>query len=200
MSSSLVLLLIMSVLQIWVCCDYSCQAGAIRIFPGSHGSIDKKSKVELFHKYFSGRTFALNRTHDNGFEESKRKVPSCPDPLHNQLLAFFFFSSSSSSSFIFFLFDFVLNLISKIPSFFSSILCKYFDGFVVYGGKPGVFWNLNSFLSNVRSKKMDDHDVYRNGELQFYSFLYIAGISVCTLLRSFLVLASLLRTRKVAEM
>uniref|UniRef100_A0A7N2KQD1 Uncharacterized protein n=1 Tax=Quercus lobata TaxID=97700 RepID=A0A7N2KQD1_QUELO len=63
----------MSVLQIWVCCDYSCQAGAIRIFPGGHGSIDKKSKVELFHKYFSGRTFALNRTHDNGFEESKRK-------------------------------------------------------------------------------------------------------------------------------
>ncbi|KAK9998199.1 hypothetical protein SO802_017802 [Lithocarpus litseifolius] len=74
MSSSLMLLLIMSVLQIWVCCDYSCQAGAIRIFPGSHGSIDKKSKVELFHKYFSGRTFALNRTHDNGFEESKRKA------------------------------------------------------------------------------------------------------------------------------
>lgn len=63
----------------------------------------------------------------------------------------------------------MLNLISKIPSFFSSFLCKYFDGFVVYGGKPGVFWNFNSFILNVRSKKMDDHDVYRSGELQFYS-------------------------------
>ncbi|GMY18359.1 clavata3/esr (cle)-related protein 27 [Fagus crenata] len=92
MPTSLVVLLIMSVFQIWLCCEYSCQARAIRIFPGNgvakfvkEKSIDKKiSKEELFHKYFSGRTFSLNnKTDDNGFDESKRRVPSCPDPLHN---------------------------------------------------------------------------------------------------------------------
>ncbi|KAK9276765.1 hypothetical protein L1049_006301 [Liquidambar formosana] len=87
---SLVVLLMISVLQIWVCCD--CQAGAIRIFPGNsvakgrevvQDMKDKKSKEELFHKYFNGRAFDFN-TSGNGFEESKRRVPSCPDPLHNK--------------------------------------------------------------------------------------------------------------------
>ncbi|KAB1221059.1 CLAVATA3/ESR (CLE)-related protein 43 [Morella rubra] len=92
MCSTLVVLLIIPVLQIWVCCEYSCQAGAIRIHPGngeakvtkegSRGSLDKKNKEELLRKYFNGRTFGFNRT-ANGFEESKRRVPSCPDPLHN---------------------------------------------------------------------------------------------------------------------
>jgi len=46
------------------------------------GSMDKKSKEELFHKYFNATTFGLNKT-ESGFEESKRRVPSCPDLLHN---------------------------------------------------------------------------------------------------------------------
>ncbi|KAG2666776.1 hypothetical protein I3760_15G080400 [Carya illinoinensis] len=99
MCSTLVVLLILSVLQIWVCCEYSCQASAIRILPAgngsmaklrrkessiSHGSVDKKSKEELLHKYFNGKTFGFsNMSSDKGFEENKRKVPSCPDPLHN---------------------------------------------------------------------------------------------------------------------
>ncbi|XP_059453351.1 CLAVATA3/ESR (CLE)-related protein 43 [Corylus avellana] len=94
MSSTTAVLLIISVLQIWLCCEYPCQAGAIRILPGNGmaakliressklGSMDKKSKEELFRKYFNATSFALNKTH-TGFEESKRRVPSCPDPLHN---------------------------------------------------------------------------------------------------------------------
>jgi hypothetical protein len=94
MSSTTAVLLIVSVLQIWVCCEYPCHARAIRILPGNGmpakvieesrqlGSIDKNSKEELFRKYFNATTFGLNKT-DSGFEESKRRVPSCPDPLHN---------------------------------------------------------------------------------------------------------------------
>ncbi|EOY00178.1 Clavata3/esr-related 43, putative [Theobroma cacao] len=86
--SSVVVLLIIFFLQIWVCCD--CRAGAIRILPGngmrkmteSQGMKDNKGKGDLFQKYFNGRSFSFNKT-DRGFEESKRRVPSCPDPLHN---------------------------------------------------------------------------------------------------------------------
>ncbi|KAJ7943162.1 CLAVATA3/ESR (CLE)-related protein 27 [Quillaja saponaria] len=88
---SVVVLLIISVLQMWVFCHSSSQVGAIRIFPANavarvklnQANVDKKSKKQdLFHKYFSGRSFGPNRP-QNGFEESKRRVPSCPDPLHN---------------------------------------------------------------------------------------------------------------------
>ncbi|CAL5189276.1 unnamed protein product [Lathyrus oleraceus] len=57
-----------------------CQVGAIRVVAKvkfSHGIVDNKGKEDLFHKYFSGRTS------NKQFDESKRKVPSCPDPLHN---------------------------------------------------------------------------------------------------------------------
>ncbi|XWS34957.1 hypothetical protein CRYUN_Cryun21dG0082200 [Craigia yunnanensis] len=86
--SSGVVLLIISILQLWVFCD--CRAGAMRIFPGnamrkmteSQGMKENKDKADLFQKYFNGRSFSFNAT-DKGFEESKRRVPSCPDPLHN---------------------------------------------------------------------------------------------------------------------
>lgn len=96
MSSTTAVLLIISVLQIWVCFEYPCQAGAIRVLPANGtakdvvkesssqaGSMDKKSKEELFRKHFNATTFGLNKT-DGGFQESKRRVPSCPDPLHNK--------------------------------------------------------------------------------------------------------------------
>ncbi|KAL6351233.1 hypothetical protein AAG906_031819 [Vitis piasezkii] len=89
MFSSLVVLLIISLLHIWLCCD--CQAGAMRIFPGNgvgeekgrHQMKARKSNEDLFRKFFNGRAFAFNRT-AKGFDESKRRVPSCPDPLHNK--------------------------------------------------------------------------------------------------------------------
>ncbi|TKY50833.1 CLAVATA3/ESR (CLE)-related protein 27 [Spatholobus suberectus] len=72
---------------------HTCQVGAIRVFPGnavanvefSHGNMDdNKSKEDLFNKYFSGRThLGPSNTTQKGFDESKRRVPSCPDPLHN---------------------------------------------------------------------------------------------------------------------
>ncbi|KAB2610018.1 CLAVATA3/ESR (CLE)-related protein 27 [Pyrus ussuriensis x Pyrus communis] len=96
--SSLLVILVVSALQIWVCCD--CRAGAIRVFPGNTDNViskvqveaernmmEKKSKTSteaLFQKYFGGSTSSsnFNKT-EKGHEESKRRVPSCPDKLHN---------------------------------------------------------------------------------------------------------------------
>ncbi|PON95933.1 CLAVATA3/ESR (CLE)-related protein [Trema orientale] len=90
----MVALLVFPALQIWVCPN--CRAGAARVFPGFHDdatSAKKKKRggrdhEELFDKYyfFNGRTRRdpnLNETDQKGFEDSKRRVPSCPDPLHN---------------------------------------------------------------------------------------------------------------------
>ncbi|CAL8994967.1 unnamed protein product [Prunus brigantina] len=96
LQSSLVVILVISVLQIWVCCD--CKAGAIRVFPGHTNVLSKmeaessntmqsksnRSREALFHKYFGGsvRASNFNKT-EQGYEDSKRRVPSCPDQLHN---------------------------------------------------------------------------------------------------------------------
>ncbi|KAJ9140740.1 hypothetical protein P3X46_031348 [Hevea brasiliensis] len=92
-SSSLAVLVVflIFVLQIWMCSE--CKAGAIRIFPDNgippnlkpkniSTTDNKASKEHLFHKFFNGRTSSFN-TSKKGFEENKRRVPSCPDPLHN---------------------------------------------------------------------------------------------------------------------
>ncbi|KAI9077409.1 hypothetical protein K1719_040612 [Acacia pycnantha] len=98
--SPLLLLLLLSVLQIWVYFHPSCLlVGAIRIFPENVGAKvrfthanddgDGHQKNRFFQKHFffhgrnsSGPT-ATNQTSQKGFEETKRRVPSCPDPLHN---------------------------------------------------------------------------------------------------------------------
>jgi len=76
------------VINFLVCC-HLCQVEAIRVLLSndvakvkfSHGIVDKKGKVDMLHKYFSGNSnFGPNH---KPFDESKRKVPSCPDPLHN---------------------------------------------------------------------------------------------------------------------
>uniref|UniRef100_A0A9I9D3J0 Uncharacterized protein n=1 Tax=Cucumis melo TaxID=3656 RepID=A0A9I9D3J0_CUCME len=96
-SAFAILILILWVSQIWVCCH--CQARASRIFPpppppppspphttdkSLPGEEKDNAKNELLQKYFNGRTFDRHHhRHDEGFEDSKRKIPSCPDPLHN---------------------------------------------------------------------------------------------------------------------
>ncbi|XP_028783363.1 CLAVATA3/ESR (CLE)-related protein 27-like [Neltuma alba] len=88
-------LLVISVLFMWVC-SHSCRfEAAIRISSSStvpakaklsHGVLDNKSKQDLVHKYFRGkRAFGppAIKTTQKGFDDSKRRVPSCPDPLHN---------------------------------------------------------------------------------------------------------------------
>nr|KYP44490.1 hypothetical protein KK1_034010 [Cajanus cajan] len=64
-----------------------CHVGAIRVFPPNavpNVEFNKKSKEDLFNKYFSGRNhLAPSNTTQKGFDETKRRVPSCPDPLHN---------------------------------------------------------------------------------------------------------------------
>ncbi|KAF7827817.1 CLAVATA3/ESR (CLE)-related protein [Senna tora] len=93
-----VVLLLFSLLQIWVCSHSS--VGAIRIFPENAGAKLKLNHTNsssiikdhehhrnrFFNKYFffSGSTFRpTNNGTQKSFEESKRRVPSCPDPLHN---------------------------------------------------------------------------------------------------------------------
>lgn len=112
-SSLAVALIVMCVLHIWVCFGNHCKAGAIRVLPPPanvdnvnhhhphpHPHViskleeqvdnNKKNKAstteDLFRRFFSGISSSsaskFNQT-EKGFEESKRRVPSCPDPLHN---------------------------------------------------------------------------------------------------------------------
>lgn len=68
-----------------------CRAGASRPFPQSTGARlvfddgDKEERDTLFAKYFNGFKFNGTTTinGDQGFDDSKRRVPSCPDALHN---------------------------------------------------------------------------------------------------------------------
>lgn len=95
------------VILIWVCfCD--CQARAIRVLPTNddHEKMNRSSSdynnynykrmskegESLFHKYFKGRlprnsnfnaTSSASGDQHHGFQDNKRRVPSCPDPLHN---------------------------------------------------------------------------------------------------------------------
>ncbi|KAF9588579.1 hypothetical protein IFM89_013431 [Coptis chinensis] len=41
-------------------------------------------KEEMLKKYFNGRSYNGFNSTGKGIEESKRRVPSCPDPLHNK--------------------------------------------------------------------------------------------------------------------
>ncbi|KAE8730271.1 hypothetical protein F3Y22_tig00003041pilonHSYRG01252 [Hibiscus syriacus] len=88
LNSSIVVMLVIYVLQILVCGD-CCLAGAIRIFPenGMRKMMERKvrNNMEDIQNNFYGTTtsFSFKGRTDKGFEESKRRVPSCPDPLHN---------------------------------------------------------------------------------------------------------------------
>ncbi|GER28484.1 clavata3-like [Striga asiatica] len=91
--SSLVALLIISLLYIWVSSSQT-KAVAIRLFPPSSRALVEngqsmepvKSQTQVFREYFKGRLSDLknNTANNNGtFADYKRKIPSCPDPLHN---------------------------------------------------------------------------------------------------------------------
>nr|GMD19919.1 CLAVATA3/ESR (CLE)-related protein 27-like [Ipomoea batatas]GME10360.1 CLAVATA3/ESR (CLE)-related protein 27-like [Ipomoea batatas] len=63
------------------------RAGAIRTFPPTPMAIPKKTPTQttLFRQYFSSRSDENDGTRNAtaSFRDSKRRVPSCPDPLHN---------------------------------------------------------------------------------------------------------------------
>lgn len=102
---SLVLLQLLMILLLLLpaCVLRDCRADAIRVMPGRIGGggvglivtekmttsqsqvvgSHKKTKQELLHKYFDGRRNASPTDSSSVLEESKRTVPSCPDPLHN---------------------------------------------------------------------------------------------------------------------
>ncbi|OIV90930.1 hypothetical protein TanjilG_16890 [Lupinus angustifolius] len=91
------LISVMVLLLILVYC-HCCHVQAIRVFPeenavakvefSGHRIIMENNKTEqkedLFNKYFTGtRNFGPNNRTQKVINETKRRVPSCPDPLHN---------------------------------------------------------------------------------------------------------------------
>ncbi|KAH7841703.1 hypothetical protein Vadar_033203 [Vaccinium darrowii] len=78
---------------------FNCSAGAIRTYPQNRASKHRelithqtmknpnKNQNDLFQKYFNGRASDLStetNSTQNGFQESMRRIPSCPDALHNK--------------------------------------------------------------------------------------------------------------------
>ncbi|KAL0408863.1 UNVERIFIED_CONTAM: hypothetical protein Sradi_1820700 [Sesamum radiatum] len=96
-SSLAILLLIVSSLHIWTSTQN--QVGAIRVFPHRSWAVEEeshsqsmapppptpaKNQTPIFREYFRRRVSELNSTADEDtFLDYKRKIPSCPDPLHN---------------------------------------------------------------------------------------------------------------------
>ncbi|KAJ8761595.1 hypothetical protein K2173_004371 [Erythroxylum novogranatense] len=84
----LLVVLVFFLLQIWVCPDS--KVGAIRMLSENglpkhkFNSITAKEvkKEDIFFKYLIGKDHSFNNT-DKGLEDSKRRVLSCPNPLHN---------------------------------------------------------------------------------------------------------------------
>ncbi|KAL5070606.1 hypothetical protein RYX36_021493 [Vicia faba] len=78
-------------------CCHSCHVGAIPIFPENavakvefnkgvihNNKINNNNKnKDLFNKYFKRSTFFHKNITKMEFDDSQRKVPSSPDPLHN---------------------------------------------------------------------------------------------------------------------
>ncbi|KAM7529768.1 hypothetical protein LguiB_033178 [Lonicera macranthoides] len=85
---SLVVVLIISILQIWLCSNTN--VGAIRLLAENKWSIDKDKNTTILYKNMKMtmmRESFLNRFFNGSgrnFEEIKRRVPTCPDPLHNK--------------------------------------------------------------------------------------------------------------------
>ncbi|KAI3720041.1 hypothetical protein L6452_20948 [Arctium lappa] len=83
------LLILFSVLQIWVFSSDCCRVRAIRttLSSSSKQDSDEIKRSELYSKYFNGRYPKVINTatvsKGKGFQENKRKIPSCPDALHN---------------------------------------------------------------------------------------------------------------------
>ncbi|KAI3453030.1 hypothetical protein Pfo_009693 [Paulownia fortunei] len=91
-SSPVVVLLIISLVHVWV--SSQSQVGAIRMFPQRLLAVEEeshsieppppgKNQTEIFREYFNGRVSDLNSTTNGTFLDYKRRIPSCPDPLHN---------------------------------------------------------------------------------------------------------------------
>ncbi|KAL1206235.1 CLAVATA3/ESR (CLE)-related protein 27 [Cardamine amara subsp. amara] len=71
----LIVILLSSLLHLFF--EYS-RVGAIRVFPDTPAPAPKQE--DLVKKYFAAGNFPLV---GKGISDSKRTVPSCPDPLHN---------------------------------------------------------------------------------------------------------------------
>ncbi|KAI3796160.1 hypothetical protein L1987_38825 [Smallanthus sonchifolius] len=76
-------IIVFSLLQIWVLTSSDCcKVTAIMVSSSSSKDSDEIKRSELYTKFFNGR-FTTTVSKGTGFQENKRKVPSCPDALHN---------------------------------------------------------------------------------------------------------------------
>ncbi|XXG65217.1 hypothetical protein AAC387_Pa05g2976 [Persea americana] len=78
---SLLLLFSLTVSQMWLCCEHNAEAA--RLYPLNNWVQEMKEdmKQKEIHKLFKGRP---TNSSEKEFDESKRRIPSCPDPLHNR--------------------------------------------------------------------------------------------------------------------
>ncbi|KAK9272404.1 hypothetical protein L1049_002776 [Liquidambar formosana] len=92
MLSSLAIMLTFSIFQVLICCNGMVEAIRITKEENKWATTENESKYkknimndkeELFSKFFNGGALDPNKT-QRGFQEIKRKVPTCPDPLHNK--------------------------------------------------------------------------------------------------------------------
>ncbi|ESQ34224.1 hypothetical protein EUTSA_v10009743mg [Eutrema salsugineum] len=86
-----VALLLISLFQIWLFREGHVRELSEDNHLGKDGNtLASKNKKDddddvqrLFQRYFKGRSFGLIRNNNTRFEDSYRKIPSAPDPLHN---------------------------------------------------------------------------------------------------------------------
>ncbi|ESQ32898.1 hypothetical protein EUTSA_v10005195mg [Eutrema salsugineum] len=85
-SSSLLMVILLSSLLHLFCLNS--RGGAFRVFPETSTSTvspgPDNSQGDLMKKYFGAGKFPpVDSLAGKGISDSKRTVPSCPDPLHN---------------------------------------------------------------------------------------------------------------------
>lgn len=83
-SSTVILLIFFSLLQIGVLNHDNYMVNAIRILSSSSSS---KDSDKIYKKFFNGRLGQMMNTTNvskgKDVQENKRRIPSCPDALHN---------------------------------------------------------------------------------------------------------------------
>ncbi|CAO2830013.1 unnamed protein product [Amaranthus hypochondriacus] len=79
------------ILVVFMLLSHSLTVSAIRPFPGDFHNASRNNTInnnynvdDLLAKYFNGRSYKFMSNSSTVLNDSKRRVPSCPDPLHNK--------------------------------------------------------------------------------------------------------------------
>ncbi|KMT08306.1 hypothetical protein BVRB_6g141730 [Beta vulgaris subsp. vulgaris] len=83
---SLITLLQQLITMLFIFMLLCCSVRGIRPFPVN--AVDEDDNVKesdnLLSKFFNNTSFQFNSSSTSTVDDSKRTVPSCPDPLHNK--------------------------------------------------------------------------------------------------------------------